>query len=44
MLQFSKLFYLVATQWDQLKLSGQLHVLEKMVIQGNKMAQFYHSK
>ncbi|KAK9306167.1 hypothetical protein QLX08_003061 [Tetragonisca angustula] len=40
---FSKLFYLVATQWDQLKLSGQLHVLEKMVIQGNKMAQFYHN-
>ncbi|XP_043517841.1 uncharacterized protein LOC122532806, partial [Frieseomelitta varia] len=40
---FSKLFHLVGTQWDQLKLSGQLHVLEKIVIQGNKMAQFYHN-
>ena len=44
MLQFSKLFYLVATQWDQMQLSDQLHVLEKMVIQGNKIGQFYHSK
>ena len=32
---------MVAKQWVQLKLNGELHVLEEIVMQGNKIAQFY---
>ena len=35
---------MVVKQWEELKLNGELHVLEETVIQGNKMAQFYQSK
>ncbi|XP_068966131.1 uncharacterized protein [Bombus flavifrons] len=40
---FSKLFQLVARQWQQLKFNDELHVLEKVVIQGNRMAHFYRN-
>ncbi|KAF3426726.1 hypothetical protein E2986_04491 [Frieseomelitta varia] len=38
---FNKLYQMVAKQWVQLKLNGELHVLEEIVMQGNKIAQFY---
>ncbi|KAK9306170.1 hypothetical protein QLX08_003063 [Tetragonisca angustula] len=38
---FDKLYQMVAKQWVQLKLNGELHVLEEIVMQGNKIAQFY---
>ncbi|KOX75138.1 hypothetical protein WN51_14285 [Melipona quadrifasciata] len=40
---FSKLFQLIAKQWKQLELNGELHVLEETVMHGNKMAQFYNT-
>ncbi|XP_033190329.2 uncharacterized protein LOC117156922 [Bombus vancouverensis nearcticus] len=40
---FNKLFQLVAKQWEQLKLNGELHVLEEVVKQGNRMAHFYRN-
>ncbi|KAK9306392.1 hypothetical protein QLX08_002910 [Tetragonisca angustula] len=40
---FSKLFQLITKQWKQLELDGELHVLEEIVMQGNKMAQFYNT-
>ncbi|XP_076473927.1 uncharacterized protein LOC143302571 [Bombus vancouverensis nearcticus] len=40
---FSKLFQLVARQWQQLKFNDELHVLEEVVMQGNRMAHFYRN-
>ncbi|XP_048266430.1 uncharacterized protein LOC100645055 [Bombus terrestris] len=40
---FSKLFQLVARQWQQLKFNNELHILEEVVMQGNRMAHFYRS-
>ncbi|XP_068966132.1 odorant receptor Or2-like isoform X2 [Bombus flavifrons] len=40
---FDKLFQLVAKQWQELKLNDELHILEETVMQGNRMAQFYHN-
>ncbi|XP_050580536.1 uncharacterized protein LOC126917575 isoform X1 [Bombus affinis] len=40
---FSKMYQLVAKQWEQLKLNNELHVLEKVVMQGNRMAHFYRN-
>ncbi|XP_050580533.1 uncharacterized protein LOC126917573 isoform X2 [Bombus affinis] len=40
---FHKLFQLVAKQWQELKLNDELHILEETVMQGNRMAQFYHN-
>ncbi|XP_076474331.1 uncharacterized protein LOC117156926 [Bombus vancouverensis nearcticus] len=40
---FHKLFQLVAKQWQELTLNGELHVLEEIVMQGNRMALFYRS-
>ena len=35
---------MIANQWKELKLKGELHILEETVIQGNRLAQFYQSK
>ncbi|KAK9306393.1 hypothetical protein QLX08_002911 [Tetragonisca angustula] len=40
---FNKLLQLITKQWKQLELNGELHVLEEIVMQGNKMAQFYNT-
>ncbi|XP_033348875.1 uncharacterized protein LOC117233062 [Bombus vosnesenskii] len=40
---FSKMYQLVAKQWEHLKLNNELHVLEKVVMQGNRMAHFYRN-
>nr|XP_033190332.1 uncharacterized protein LOC117156927 [Bombus vancouverensis nearcticus] len=38
---FNKLLQFVAKQWEQLKLNNELYVLNRTVMQGNKMAQLY---
>ncbi|KAK9306169.1 hypothetical protein QLX08_003062 [Tetragonisca angustula] len=40
---FSKLYQMIANQWKELKLKGELHILEETVIQGNRLAQFYQN-
>ncbi|XP_017754793.1 PREDICTED: odorant receptor 9a-like [Eufriesea mexicana] len=41
---FSKLFVFVTKEWEQLKSSNELHILEEIITQGSKMAQLYRSK
>ncbi|KAK1126047.1 hypothetical protein K0M31_005574 [Melipona bicolor] len=41
---FDKLFKLIEKEWAQLKLNNELHVLEEVVIEGNKMGQLYRSE
>lgn len=43
-LQFDELFKFIEKEWEQLKLSNELHVLEEVVMQGNKMGQLYRSE
>ena len=42
--QFNKLFKFIEKEWEQLKLDNELHVLEEVVIEGNKMGQLYRSE
>lgn len=44
MLQFKKLFDFMTEQWEELKLTDDLHVLEDVTMRGSKMAQLYRSK
>ncbi|XP_048265906.1 uncharacterized protein LOC105665636 [Bombus terrestris] len=41
---FRKLFEFVRKQWEELKLTNDLRVLEEVTIQGSKMAQLYRSR
>ncbi|XP_043511732.1 uncharacterized protein LOC122529551 [Frieseomelitta varia] len=41
---FNKLFNFIEKEWGQLKLNNELHILEKVLMQGNKMGQLYRSK
>ncbi|KAK9306171.1 hypothetical protein QLX08_003064 [Tetragonisca angustula] len=42
-LQFNKLFKFIEKEWEQLKLNNELHILEKVLMQGSKMSQLYRS-
>ena len=44
MLQFKKLFDSITKEWQQLKLSQDLYILEEVTIRGSKMAKLYRSK
>ena len=44
MLQFKKLFDFMTEQWEELKLTDDLHILEDVTMRGSKMAQLYRSK
>ncbi|XP_050580513.1 uncharacterized protein LOC126917570 isoform X6 [Bombus affinis] len=43
MLQFKKLFDSITKEWQQLKLSQDLYILEEVTIRGSKMAKLYRN-
>lgn len=44
MLQFRKLFGLIAKKWLELKLDNGLHVIEEITAKGSKFGHLYRGK